>query len=222
MAASPPPGQNRNEHNTEHSALMSASPPPGQNRNEHTTEHSAIMASPPSGQNREDRNTEHSPLMSSSPPAQNRDDHNTGHSALIDSKTALAADNTVFGASAIVFTVLLLMIAITVFVLCFRRFCLRRLSFHSDRQSVGNPLSPDRKPVAESFPVFVYECKNYSDQGLECAVCLSEFEEEEKGRILPACNHSFHVDCIDRWFESQSTCPICRAPARAAMSTRGT
>jgi hypothetical protein len=31
-------------------------------------------------------------------------------------------------------------------------------------------------------------------------------------RLLPKCNHSFHINCIDMWFHSHSTCPICRSP----------
>ncbi|KAF9677979.1 hypothetical protein SADUNF_Sadunf08G0164300 [Salix dunnii] len=53
--------------------------------------------------------------------------------------------------------------------------------------------------------------KTHQDS-IECAVCLSEFEENERGRILPNCNHSFHTDCIDMWFHSHSTCPLCRSP----------
>ncbi|KAF3795263.1 RING-H2 finger protein [Nymphaea thermarum] len=49
---------------------------------------------------------------------------------------------------------------------------------------------------------------------LECAVCLSAFEEKEMGRLLPECNHEFHVDCIDTWFQSHSTCPVCRTQVR--------
>ncbi|TYJ09211.1 hypothetical protein E1A91_A11G125300v1 [Gossypium mustelinum] len=45
-------------------------------------------------------------------------------------------------------------------------------------------------------------------------VCLSEFENDEKARVLPNCNHSFHVDCIDMWFYTHSNCPLCRAPVR--------
>ncbi|KAH9550562.1 hypothetical protein CY35_10G078300 [Sphagnum magellanicum] len=45
----------------------------------------------------------------------------------------------------------------------------------------------------------------------ECAVCLSDFEEEDDLRLLPGCKHVFHQDCIDVWFQSHSTCPLCRA-----------
>lgn len=44
----------------------------------------------------------------------------------------------------------------------------------------------------------------------ECAVCLSSFEEKEFIRVLPKCQHAFHLPCIDRWFESHASCPLCR------------
>ncbi|MCO5580903.1 hypothetical protein L7F22_034776 [Adiantum nelumboides] len=43
-----------------------------------------------------------------------------------------------------------------------------------------------------------------------CAICLSEFLDNEKGRLLPSCEHAFHIECIDMWFCSHSTCPLCR------------
>ncbi|CAJ2653939.1 unnamed protein product [Trifolium pratense] len=69
--------------------------------------------------------------------------------------------------------------------------------------------------VISSLPVFKF-CPKTHPKGVECAVCLSEFEEGETGRVLPKCNHSFHIDCIDMWFHSHSTCPLCRAPVEPA------
>ncbi|GAB4851312.1 hypothetical protein Ancab_030607 [Ancistrocladus abbreviatus] len=68
--------------------------------------------------------------------------------------------------------------------------------------------------VIKALPSFTYSASksDRDDAVLECAVCLSEFEEGEKGRLLPKCNHSFHIDCIDMWFHSHSTCPLCRSP----------
>ncbi|KAK6805481.1 hypothetical protein RDI58_003266 [Solanum bulbocastanum] len=48
-------------------------------------------------------------------------------------------------------------------------------------------------------------------EGTECCVCLSEFEEDETLRILPKCNHAFHIPCIDTWLRSHTNCPMCRA-----------
>ncbi|XP_022741340.1 RING-H2 finger protein ATL2-like [Durio zibethinus] len=66
--------------------------------------------------------------------------------------------------------------------------------------------------VLKSLPVFTFSSTTHPDSALECAVCLSEFEENESGRVLPKCNHSFHLECIDMWFHSHSTCPLCRTP----------
>ncbi|BBN03892.1 E3 ubiquitin-protein ligase ATL10/75/76/77/78 [Marchantia polymorpha subsp. ruderalis] len=44
----------------------------------------------------------------------------------------------------------------------------------------------------------------------ECTICLSDFVENEKVRLLPKCNHVFHIDCIDMWLLSHVSCPVCR------------
>ncbi|KAK8630802.1 hypothetical protein V6N13_079576 [Hibiscus sabdariffa] len=66
--------------------------------------------------------------------------------------------------------------------------------------------------VIKTIPTIVYASHF---PALECAVCLSEFENDERARVLPECNHTFHVDCIDMWFYSHSNCPLCRAPVQA-------
>lgn len=43
-----------------------------------------------------------------------------------------------------------------------------------------------------------------------CAICLGEFVEGEDIRVLPSCNHGFHMGCIDKWLRSHSSCPTCR------------
>ncbi|XP_062219389.1 E3 ubiquitin-protein ligase ATL6-like [Phragmites australis] len=47
--------------------------------------------------------------------------------------------------------------------------------------------------------------------GLECAVCLTAFDDGDELRLLPQCSHAFHPDCIDPWLEGHVTCPLCRA-----------
>ncbi|XP_031498298.1 RING-H2 finger protein ATL2-like [Nymphaea colorata] len=64
--------------------------------------------------------------------------------------------------------------------------------------------------VLDLIPVFSYKSDDHQE-GLECAVCLSPFEDEEKGRELPPCRHCFHVQCIDSWLHLHSNCPVCRA-----------
>ncbi|XP_042475519.1 RING-H2 finger protein ATL2-like [Macadamia integrifolia] len=88
-------------------------------------------------------------------------------------------------------------------------------SFDAYAAPANNAVVPSRgldESVLKSLPTFVYSSATHGDGVLECAVCLSEFEEDEKGRLLPKCNHNFHIDCIDMWFQSHSTCPLCRTP----------
>ncbi|KAH0890368.1 hypothetical protein HID58_052797 [Brassica napus] len=70
------------------------------------------------------------------------------------------------------------------------------------------------KDIIESFPFFLYsEIKGLKigKGGMECAICLNEFEDEETLRWMPPCSHTFHASCIDVWLSSWSTCPVCRA-----------
>ncbi|GAB2227210.1 hypothetical protein Droror1_Dr00009022 [Drosera rotundifolia] len=46
--------------------------------------------------------------------------------------------------------------------------------------------------------------------GTECPICLTEFVEGEKVRVLPKCNHGFHARCIDKWLATHPSCPNCR------------
>ncbi|RRT51924.1 hypothetical protein B296_00044596 [Ensete ventricosum] len=62
-----------------------------------------------------------------------------------------------------------------------------------------------------SLPVTVYRAADF-EEGLECAVCLSELADGEEARMLPSCSHGFHLECIDMWLLSHSTCPLCRTP----------
>ncbi|KAL6898086.1 hypothetical protein ACP4OV_006682 [Aristida adscensionis] len=69
--------------------------------------------------------------------------------------------------------------------------------------------------VIDALPVFLYrEVVGAGAAGakepFDCAVCLCEFAGEDRLRLLPLCGHAFHIDCIDTWLLSNSTCPLCR------------
>uniref|UniRef100_A0A0E0A6U2 RING-type E3 ubiquitin transferase n=1 Tax=Oryza glumipatula TaxID=40148 RepID=A0A0E0A6U2_9ORYZ len=98
---------------------------------------------------------------------------------------------------------------------------LAALSRQEQRSRRQRGLDP---AVVESFPTMKYaEARELRDGGkdavLECAVCLSEFDDDEELRLLPKCSHAFHPDCIGEWLAGHVTCPVCRcnlAPDAAA------
>ncbi|WOK94366.1 RING-H2 finger protein ATL13 [Canna indica] len=62
----------------------------------------------------------------------------------------------------------------------------------------------------DTLPVFQYKSIKGLNDPFDCAVCLCEFEADDKLRLLPKCSHAFHLQCIDTWLLSHSTCPLCR------------
>ncbi|GAV63196.1 zf-RING_2 domain-containing protein [Cephalotus follicularis] len=76
---------------------------------------------------------------------------------------------------------------------------------------VDRGLDPE---LIATFPTLNYSVVKGLKIGkgaLECAVCLTEFEDDETLRLIPNCDHVFHPECIDEWLSLHTTCPVCRA-----------
>ncbi|XP_044428495.1 RING-H2 finger protein ATL43-like [Triticum aestivum] len=68
------------------------------------------------------------------------------------------------------------------------------------------------------LPAFTYSPsvkRNMTGGGEEeaatCSVCLGALQLGETVRLLPACLHMYHAECIDPWLDAHSTCPVCRS-----------
>ncbi|KAG9151276.1 hypothetical protein Leryth_002828 [Lithospermum erythrorhizon] len=81
---------------------------------------------------------------------------------------------------------------------------LRRLSGGATTTTANKGV---KKKVLNSLPKETYR---NDDVLVECAICLMEFVEGDEMRLLPQCGHGFHVQCIDTWLGSHSSCPSCR------------
>ncbi|GJN14714.1 hypothetical protein PR202_gb01569 [Eleusine coracana subsp. coracana] len=72
-----------------------------------------------------------------------------------------------------------------------------------------------KKRALKSIPVEVYGGGKEEEV---CAICLGEFADGEKVRVLPRCRHGFHVRCVDAWLLSRGSCPTCRQAVIAVGS----
>ncbi|KAI3921906.1 hypothetical protein MKX01_005595 [Papaver californicum] len=90
--------------------------------------------------------------------------------------------------------------------------CSNRVAHDSgDTPPVQSANTGIKEKALKTFPVVTY-LSGLKLQGLdtECVICLSELAQGERVRILPKCNHGFHIKCIDKWLSSHSSCPTCR------------
>ncbi|KAK4419961.1 E3 ubiquitin-protein ligase ATL42 [Sesamum alatum] len=120
---------------------------------------------------------------------------------------------------AVVLVVLSIMFCITFLIVAYAKFCQRLQPYHANevQEPGGNGIVRSRsrlsgidRTVIDSLPFFRFSSLRGSKEGLECAVCLSRFEDAEILRLLPRCRHAFHMNCIDKWLENHSSCPLCR------------
>ncbi|XWS22082.1 hypothetical protein CRYUN_Cryun29cG0003800 [Craigia yunnanensis] len=88
--------------------------------------------------------------------------------------------------------------------------CSRRFSLETPEQAAARLAATGlKKRDLKQIPVAVYGT-GVNIPSTECPICLGEFVDGEKVRVLPKCNHGFHVRCIDTWLVSHSSCPNCR------------
>jgi E3 ubiquitin-protein ligase ATL10/75/76/77/78 len=81
-----------------------------------------------------------------------------------------------------------------------------------------------KKRALRSIPVEVYGACGADGASTVaadvCAICLGEFADGEKVRVLPRCAHGFHVRCVDTWLASHDSCPTCRGSVLDGAASR--
>ncbi|KAK4418520.1 putative RING-H2 finger protein ATL21C [Sesamum alatum] len=53
-------------------------------------------------------------------------------------------------------------------------------------------------------------CRIEGPNDVTCTICLAEYVPNDTIRLMPGCEHCFHVECIDKWLSMNSKCPVCR------------
>lgn len=115
----------------------------------------------------------------------------------------------------ILVTLIVAMAILSSIVYVLYKFCFLR----SDDSANENPTDP--KPSIdvelEAIPVIVFgsesnlQSSQPSSELESCAICLEEYVNGDRVRVLPRCKHMFHKSCIEKWLQVPSLqCPICR------------
>ncbi|XP_018676081.2 E3 ubiquitin-protein ligase ATL4-like [Musa acuminata AAA Group] len=71
----------------------------------------------------------------------------------------------------------------------------------------------DKAALIDSLPLFslASSLAVLPKSSPDCSVCLCPFRPQDELRLLPACRHAFHSQCVDPWLRSIPSCPLCRA-----------
>jgi E3 ubiquitin-protein ligase RNF38/44 len=81
----------------------------------------------------------------------------------------------------------------------------------------GAANTADRLPAFKYSRTVKHNVTGGGEEAPTCSVCLGAFQLGEKVRLLPACLHLYHAECIDLWLDAHSTCPICRSDTDPAV-----
>eukprot|EP00834_Sanchytrium_tribonematis_P002645 NODE_86_length_22075_cov_1.190253.p5 type:complete len:454 gc:universal NODE_86_length_22075_cov_1.190253:8354-9715(+) len=75
---------------------------------------------------------------------------------------------------------------------------------------VGEPMKDLVVDLTSEVPKSVVQEKEPPiSSASNCVICMTDYDEGEKA-ILLNCKHHYHSECLKKWFDSHSTCPICR------------
>eukprot|EP00249_Psilotum_nudum_P015323 c25263_g1_i1 orf=573-1250(+) len=121
---------------------------------------------------------------------------------------------TVIFATPVLFTLVLLLLFCMLYL---RRRRIDRVNSELTAQFFTRGVSPTplenglSKSFRQTLPTIPFDEKfAAAREDTQCAVCLGDYQLNEKLQRLPVCGHAFHVECIDKWLAKNTTCPLCR------------
>lgn len=90
--------------------------------------------------------------------------------------------------------------------------------------NVNGLVDMNGMPLNIAEPVVVRPTAEHIDMGtsieiintedVSCAICQDVIQPGSEARVIRACDHRFHIGCIDTWFLRSVNCPTCRHDVR--------
>lgn len=82
-------------------------------------------------------------------------------------------------------------------------------------QDILNRLHAQAVDQAHMSPMDDSDIEDTGDVSMEilednCPVCMDRDEENPEEIKTLRCGHKFHKECVDRWFQEDGSCPMCR------------
>jgi hypothetical protein len=113
-----------------------------------------------------------------------------------------------------VYTILITTIMLSILIFCclldiFIRFVSLIQNCIPNHNPNPNPnRNGQQEPVLNSInSINTLDTVIYIDDKKECCICLDKNNNEW---IRTQCNHDFHKTCINDWYKTKNTCPVCR------------
>lgn len=83
------------------------------------------------------------------------------------------------------------------------------MSGSQDERKKGEEERKDTPPKAN--PIVTDERSPSSNGEILCSICRDSVNRTTGRSVTVPCQHEFHSECIDTWFQRHSSCPDCRA-----------
>lgn len=95
-------------------------------------------------------------------------------------------------------------------------------AFRPGAQEAPAPPKGASQSLIDAIPLEKF-CEHHSGPSSEisCAVCLSDFEQDDEVRRLP-CGHTFHSGCVDKWLTHNKVCPLCVQDVEVLITRQST
>ena len=81
------------------------------------------------------------------------------------------------------------------------------------------PIPTNLSSLRNNTTVGTYERLRGFNTDNTCSICRETFSNDDIVRKINSCQHVFHMNCLDTWLETHTTCPICRLDVREDSST---